>query len=128
MNENEDIKKIVVEITTCSDRRSDTNNTVELYIGGHEWELDLPYVDDFERGKTDVFDLDIPDGLNSSGFRFFCLKKSSHSGRDDDWCIQKVKLTINDKVVYEKDNIHTWLKDNTQTWCAPDFSYGQAGE
>ena len=128
MTNNEKIEKMVVEITTCSDRRSDTNNLVELYVGGHEWPLDLPYYDDFERGKTDTFDLDIPDGFNSSEIRYFCLKKSTHSGKDDDWCIQKVKVTINGKVVYEKDNIHAWLKDNEQTWCAPGFNYGQAGE
>ncbi|NHJ05145.1 MAG: hypothetical protein EAX90_09990 [Candidatus Heimdallarchaeota archaeon] len=128
MSEFEKIEKIVVEITTCSDRKSDTNDAIILYVGGHEWALDLPYYDDFEKGKTDVFDLDIPEGMNSSQIRYFCLKKKSHTNKDDDWCLSKIKVTINDKVIYERDKIHHWLKDNELSWCAPDFTYGQAGE
>ena len=128
MTEVEKIEKMVVEITTGKARKSDTDNPVELYIGGHEWNLDIPNCDDFERGKTDKFELEIPDGMDSTWFRYFCLKKNTHTGKDDDWNIDKIKVIINDKVVYEKENINAWLKDNHTSWCAPGFSYGSAAD
>ncbi len=121
----EEIKKIVIEITTCKERRSDTDNPVELYVGGHTWELDISKHDEFEKGKTDVFTLDVPAGLNSNDFRYLCLRKKSRS-KEDDWCIEKIKLIINDTVVYEKGSLKAWLKYDKTSWCAPDFSYGAA--
>ena len=56
----EKIAKIVIEITTCDVRKSDTDNLVELYVGGHTWDLDIAKHDEFEKGKTDVFELDVP--------------------------------------------------------------------
>jgi len=128
MTEYEKIEKIVVELTTCDDkRRSSTDDAIEMYVGGHEWDIDKPHYDDFERGKTDSYDLDVPAGMNSSAFRYLCFKKKAH-GKDDDWCLKKVKLTINDKVVYEKDNLNAWLNASKTSFCCPDFKYGQAGE
>lgn len=125
----EKIDKIVIEITTCSEkRRSSTDDPIILYVGGHEWDLDKPHYDDFERGKTDSYDLDVPAGMNESDFRYLCFKKRIQTAKDDDWCLEKIKLMINDKVVYEKDNLNTWLKGEKSSFCAPDFKYGQAGE
>ena len=122
----EKIEKIVIEITTCKDRRSDTDNPVELYVGGHTWELDIQKHDEFEKGKTDVFELNVPANFDSSNFRYLCLKKKIRS-KDDDWCIEKIKLIVNDKVVYEKSSLHAWLKHDKTSWCAPDFTYGASG-
>lgn len=122
----EKIEKLVIEVTTCKERRSDTDNAVELYVGGSKWQLDIAKHDEFEKGKTDVFELDVPDGLNSSDFRYLCLRKKTFS-KDDDWCIEKIKLIVNDKVVYEQDSLNAWLKEDKTSWCAPGFSYGQAG-
>ena len=122
----EKIEKIVIEITTCKERKSDTDNAVELYVGGHKWQLDIAKHDEFEKGKTDVFELDVSAGLNSSDFRYLCLRKKTHT-KDDDWCIEKIKLIINDNVVYEQDSLDAWLKHNKTSWCAPGFTYGAAG-
>ncbi|MHA1462920.1 MAG: PLAT/LH2 domain-containing protein [Candidatus Heimdallarchaeota archaeon] len=125
----EKIDKIVIELTTCSEKRkSSTDDPVILYTGGHEWDLDKPHYDDFERGKTDSYNLDVPAGMDSSYFRYLCFKKRTRTAKGDDWCLDKIKLTINDKVVYEKDSLNAWLKGEKTSFCAPDFKYGQAGE
>jgi len=127
-NKYEPIQEIILEITTGSKRKDATDDAVILDIGGHSWELDLPKYDDFERGKTDHYELAVPEGMDSSWFRFLCFKKKGDLQRDDEWLLAKVKLTINSKVVYEKDNLNALLKVDRNRWCAPDFSYGKAGE
>ncbi len=124
----EKIEKLVIEITTCEERRSDTDNPVELYVGGHKWQLDMPKYDEFEKGRTDVFELDVPDNFDSSNFQYLCFRKKTYTGKDDDWCIEKIKLIVNDVNVYEKDSLNAWLKGEKTSWCAPDFTYGKAGE
>ncbi|MEA2071185.1 MAG: PLAT/LH2 domain-containing protein [Asgard group archaeon] len=126
--EYEDIESIQIEITTCSKWFASTDNPVELYIGEHEWILDVENIDDFERGNTDTFDLEVPEDMDSSWFHYLCFRKRKYLGKDDNWCIKKIKLTVNGKVVYEKDNLNAWLQENNLSWCAPDFKYGQAGE
>ncbi|MFW9924922.1 MAG: PLAT/LH2 domain-containing protein [Candidatus Thorarchaeota archaeon] len=122
----EKINSITLEITTGTQRRSSTDDRIELYIGSHKWLLDIQNHDDFEKGKTDVYKLDVPKGMDSSWFRYLCLKKISKSVSDDDWLLDKIKLTINGNLIYEKAKINHWLKDNETSWCAPDFKYGNA--
>jgi len=125
--EYEKINKIVVEITTGSERQSSTDDEVQLTIGSHKWLLDLPQYDDFEKGKKDIFELDVPPGMDASWFRFFCLIKKAR-GKDDNWHLVKLTVKINDNVVYEKAGFNVWLKADNPRWCAPGFNYGKAGE
>ena len=125
--EYEKITKIVIEITTGHDRRSSTDDLIVLNIGPHKWELQKPQYDDFEKGKTDSYELDVPEGMDSSWFRFFCLDKKAH-GKDDDWNLVKLVVKINDKIVYEKSDLDAWLNQLKPSWCAPEFNYGKAGE
>ena len=76
---------------------------------------------------TDIYELDVPQGLDSSWFRFFCLDKKNR-GRDDDWNLVKLVVKINDKIVYEKSDLDVWINAAHPSWCAPGFNYGQAGE
>lgn len=122
------IKTIILEITTGKKSRSGTNDLISLQIGGHQWILDKPRYDDFERGKTDIYELDVPPGMDASWFRFLCFQKKIQSGKDDDWQIEKIVLTINGKVVYEKANLDIWMKADRPRWCAHEFTYGKAGE
>ncbi|NHJ48866.1 MAG: hypothetical protein FK733_13865 [Asgard group archaeon] len=124
----EKITKVVLELTTCKKFRASTDDAIEIYIGEHEWDLDVPFYDDFEKGKTDTYDLEVPDGMDSSWFHYFCLRKKAPALKEDDWCLEKIKLTINDKVVYEFGPAEIWLKQVAQSWCAPGFTYGKAGE
>ena len=125
--EYEKINKIVIEITTGSERQSSTDDEVQLTIGSHKWLLDLPQYDDFEKGRTDVFELDVPNGMDASWFRFFCLVKKTRA-KDDNWQIVKLIVKINDNIVYEKAGLNAWLKTDNPRWCAPGFNYGKAGE
>ncbi|NPD90562.1 MAG: hypothetical protein HGN29_17765 [Asgard group archaeon] len=124
---NDKIEKITLEIETCSKWHSSTDDPIELYIGDHEWILDKPQTNEFERGQKDTFNLEVPSGIDPSWFNYLCLRKHVGAIRGDDWCLKAIKLEINDKIVYEKDNINVWLKGNKKHWCAPGFTYGQAG-
>jgi hypothetical protein len=125
--EYEDIESIKVIIKTARKWRCDTDDPVEIYVGGHTWELDNPQQDDFERGQIDTFDLEVPVGMDASWFRYFCIRKRSHISKDDNWCIEDVKVIINGDVVYEKEDVNVWLEKEKNSWCAPGFDYGQAG-
>lgn len=125
--EYEKINKIVVEITTGKERKSATDDLIRLNIGSHQWELNTANYDDHEKGITDIYELDVPPGLDSSWFRFFCLDKKG-SGRGDDWNLVKLVVKINDKIVYEKSDLDVWINAANPSWCAPGFNYGQAGE
>ena len=76
MTENEDaceiVSKMKLTLTTGKKWGSSTDDPVKVFIGEHSWELTHPYCDDFEKGKTDVFNLDIPEGLTSDWFQYFC--------------------------------------------------------
>ncbi|NHJ85037.1 MAG: hypothetical protein FK734_06215 [Asgard group archaeon] len=124
----EKTESIVIELTTGTSRKSATDDPIELYIGSHDWLLHKPKYDDFEKGKTDVYELDVPAGMDSSWFRYLCFRKKTKSGKDDSWQLMKIKLIINGKVVYEKDKLDAWLVGAKSSYCAPGFSYGRAGE
>lgn len=123
----EKIKKITIEITTGDKPGSSTDDEIQLNIGSHKWILDKPNYDDFERGKTDIYELDVPAGMDASWFRFLCFQKK-HAGKENPWLLDKITLKINDQLIYEKENLGVWLKADKPRWCAPDFSYGKAGE
>ncbi|NHJ39148.1 MAG: hypothetical protein FK731_03885 [Asgard group archaeon] len=124
----EKIEKIVIEITTGKKPGSSTDDEIQLNIGSHKWILDKPKHNDFEKGKTDVFELDVPPGMDSSWFRFLCFEKKVRFGRDDPWLLDKIILKVNDQIVFERANINIWIKADNKRWCAPTFSYGKAGE
>jgi hypothetical protein len=118
------ISKMKIKVTTAKDRKSGTDDPIKLYIGEHDWELDHPFCDDFEKGRTDEFDLDIPDGFTSDWFQFLCLKKERDI-QSDNWKLQRIVVEINDRVIYDSGDIEFWFKAGQNTWCARDFSYGK---
>ncbi len=128
MSEDEDmceiINKMKVTITTADERGSGTDDPIKLYVGEHTWELDHPFCDDFEKGKTDSFDLDIPEGLTSDWFQYFCIKKE-YDIRSDKWQLRRVILEINDRVIYDSGEMEFWFESGKSTWCAKDFFYGK---
>lgn len=128
MTDNEDaceiINKMKLTMTTGKKWGSSTDDPIRLNIGEHSWDLDHPYCDDFEKGKTDVFDLDIPEGLTSDWFQYFCFKKD-HPIIGDKWLLTGVKLEINDRVIYESGEIEIWFDGSTTQWCVPNFNYGK---
>jgi hypothetical protein len=118
------ISKMNVKVITAKDRKSGTDDPIKLYIGEHEWELDHPFCDDFEKGRTDEFDLDIPEGFTSDWFQFLCIKKEGDI-KSDNWKLQRLIVEINDRVIYDSGDIEFWFKPGQSTWCARDFNYGK---
>ncbi|NHJ48093.1 MAG: hypothetical protein FK733_09925 [Asgard group archaeon] len=128
MEETEDVCEIIskmkIIVTTAKDRKSGTDDPIKLYIGEHDWELDHPFCDDFEKGRIDEFDLDIPQGFTSDWFQFLCIKKERDI-KSDNWKLQRVVVEINDRVIYDSGDIEYWFKPGQSTWCAKDFVYGK---
>lgn len=128
MSEDEDMCEVINEmsitITTANERGSGTDDPIKLFIGEHTWELNHPFCDDFEKGKTDTFNLDIPQGLTSDWFQYFCIKKE-HDIHSDKWQLRHVILKINDRVIYDSGDLEFWFKAGVSTWCAKDFFYGK---
>ena len=124
----EKIESITITITTGNTKKSATDDSVMLQIGGHKWQIDKPNYDDFEKGKTDSYDLEIPEGMDSSWFRFLCFQKKNLTGKSDDWEMEKVVLMVNGNIVYEKAGLKAWLTFDKPRYCAPGFNYGKAGE
>jgi len=128
MTEDEDtceiISKMRVTVTTANERKSGTDDPIKLYIGEYTWDLNHPFCDDFEKGRTDVFDLDIPKNFTSDWFQYFCLKKGRDIGHDK-WQLRRIVLEINDRVIYDSGDIDIWFDKGKSTWCAKDFFYGK---
>ena len=126
MSEDTDMCEIInqmkVTITTSNKRGSGTDDPIRLYIGEYSWELDHPFCDDFEKGKTDDFDL--PEGLTSDWFQYLCLKKE-HAIQADKWILRKFILEINNRIVYDSGELEYAFEGGITTWCAKDFFYGK---
>ena len=56
----EPIRRLIVDIRTADERFAGTDDPVMLSIGGYSFPLDNPSRDDFERNRTDRFDLTLP--------------------------------------------------------------------
>lgn len=54
------VSRITVDITTQDQLFAGTDDPIQLQIGGQSFKLDNPDQDDFERGNTDRFEIDIP--------------------------------------------------------------------
>ncbi|MEA2070868.1 MAG: hypothetical protein U9O98_06205 [Asgard group archaeon] len=113
-----------VILTTGKKWRSSSDDPVKLYIGEHNWILDHPFCDDFEKGKTDTFELEIPEGLTSDWFQYFCLKKEKSLGGDK-WLLKRVKFEVNGREIYDSGEIDIWFTDGKSSWCAKNFYYGK---
>ncbi|MBN1331237.1 MAG: hypothetical protein JXA54_17345 [Candidatus Heimdallarchaeota archaeon] len=128
MSEDTDMCEIInqmkVTITTSNKRGSGTDDPIKLYVGDYAWDLDHPFCDDFEKGRTDEFELDIPKGMTSDWFQYFCLKKE-HTIRSDNWILSRVVVEINNRIIYDTGEIEFNFSGGKNTWCARDFFYGK---
>ena len=117
------INKIKLTITTSNKRGSGTDDPIKLYIGEHFWELKHPFCNDFEKGKTDVFNLDVPENMTSDWFQYFCMKKDvAVKGK---WILSRVKFEVNGRLIYDSGKIDYVFARGKTTWCAKDFFYGK---
>ena len=80
-----------VRISTGRRRYSQTDDAVYLDVGTREWLLDNIARDDFERGRTDDFDLTVHDGMQRSDIRKIGLRKAGTNG----WRPERVRVFLN---------------------------------
>jgi len=120
----EKIESIVLLLRTKQKRFAAKRDIpFDFYIGRHKWRLANPRVEELDKGNKGVFDLAVPAEMTSEWFRYLCLKKPQQKSKDD-WYILELKLEINGKVVYHKENTEIKIKADSTSWCAPDFDFG----
>lgn len=85
------VTSLKVKLQTSSAQHSGTNDPVYFGIGTREWLLDTDR-DDFEPGQTQVYDLRISTGLDTSHIQAIQLRKEGVDG----WKPQSIEVWVND--------------------------------
>jgi hypothetical protein len=109
------VNQLRAEITTGDVSNAGTDDDVRLTLGGRSWNLDNPGKDDFERGDTNVFDLDPGTGLyvaSISSIRIHKAPDGSYGG----WRLGGVRLRVNGQTLYNNQQINQWLEDDDRDW------------
>ncbi|MGH2386194.1 MAG: PLAT/LH2 domain-containing protein [Candidatus Limnocylindria bacterium] len=111
------VSRLRVKITTADVTWAGTDDDVTLTLAGRSWDLDNPDRDDFERGRTDTFDLDPDIGLYRSAIASVRIHKSP-DGIAGGWRLKGVELIVNGSTIYTNQSINRWLEDDHRTWSA----------
>lgn len=106
-----------VRVTTADVSWAGTDDDVTLTLAdGPSWNLDNS-ADNFERGKTDTFDLDPGTSLYRSHIHAIRIHKSP-DGFAGGWKLKGVELIVNGTTIYNNQSINRWLEDDHRTWSA----------
>jgi hypothetical protein len=98
------IKSLKLQVTTRKDRGAGTDNAVYFDIGPLAWRLNKSWHNDFERGRTDTYNLPLPSGvvLSSDDILWLRLHKKgiigatgTGDGFDGAWHPQSILLIVN---------------------------------
>lgn len=121
----EPLTSLRVEVKTSNASYAGTDDDVFVRInGGERYKLDKPAYDDFERGDRDTYSIPI-DAITAAprlgDIRYLQIEKS-RDGLAGGWKLGGVKLFGNDRLLYSKAAIETWLEDSHRTWRAPGFT------
>ena len=111
------VSRLRVKITTADVTWAGTDDDVTLTLAGRSWDLDNPDRDDFERGRTDTFDLDPGIGLYRSAIASVRIHKSP-DGIAGGWRLKGVEVIVNGSTIYNNQSINRWLEDDQRTWSA----------
>ena len=111
------VSRLRVKITTGDVTWAGTDDDVTLTLAGRSWDLDNPDRDDFERGRTDTFDLDPGIGLYRSAIASVRIHKSP-DGIAGGWRLKGVEVIVNGSTIYTSQSINRWLEDDQRTWSA----------
>lgn len=124
------VTSLLVETKTSNVQWANSNAEIYFDIGTREWRLDDPARDDFERNRTDTFNLQELGDLRMSDIRKIALR---HTG-EDGWLPESIKVYVNDpqksNAPYYEGSIQMWLdggqganlpNQNGPHWEAPDF-------
>ncbi len=110
------VNTLFIEVTTSNDWWSGTDDNVSLEMGGRTWDLDTPWVNDFEAGDTNLFDLDPGTGLRRADIDQIRIRKSPDGFFAGGWKLKGLKIEINGATLYNNQNIEQWLKGSDRTF------------
>jgi hypothetical protein len=117
INDRSLISTLQVKITTADVSWAGTDDDVTITLAGRSWNLDNDDHDDFERGHTDIFNLDPGSGLYISDIRSVRVMKSG-DGVAGGWKLKGVQISANGNVIYNNQAINKWLEDDDRVWSA----------
>ena len=111
------VDSLRVRVRTADVAWAGTDDDVTLTMAGRSWSLDNDGHDDFERGHTDVFDLDPGTDLRLGDLRSVRIHKSS-DGFAGGWKLGGVEVVANGTTVFSDWSVDRWLEDDHRTWTA----------
>lgn len=116
------VTELTVEVKTKDKRFAGTDDDIHLQIGGHDFLLDNPDKDDFERGNTDVFRLAVPGrGLDLEWLRqlgSLCVTKTEDSFWGGGWSFEGIKILGHGPTpLYENPDVDVSLDGDDNQWC-----------
>ncbi len=117
INEKALVNTLQIKITTADVAWAGTDDDVTLTLAGRNWNLDNEGHDDFERGNTDIFDLDPSTGFYRSDIHAIRIHKSP-DGVAGGWKLEGVELIVNGSSIFNNQAVNRWLEDDDRTWSA----------
>jgi len=109
------VNELIVKVTTADVSWAGTDDDVTFYMGGRSWNLDNPWLNDFERGRTNTFRLDPGVGLYRSMLNTIRIHKSP-DGIAGGWKLKGLQIFINGTRIYNNQSINKWVEDNDRDW------------
>ncbi len=110
------VNTLSIEVTTADVSNAGTNDDVTLKLAGKSWNLDNAG-DDFERGDTNVFNLDPDTNFKVADITTITITKSS-DGCYGGWKLKGLKLIVNGNTIYNNQSINKWLEDDNRIFTA----------
>ena len=120
------VKNLAVRITTRDLRGAGTNNAVYFDVGPWSWRLNNRWRDDFERSRTDTFNLKVPEGFALSDIIWLRLHKKgllgvtgTRDGLTGAWHPERITLLVNG-VECASEEVSEALNSRRWFWRKPD--------
>ncbi|KPK55646.1 MAG: hypothetical protein AMS22_03690 [Thiotrichales bacterium SG8_50] len=109
------VNRLQVKVTTADVSWAGTDDNVRIYLGGRSWNLDNPGRNDFERGRTDTFDLDPGTSLYRPMISSIRIYKSP-DGIAGGWKLKGLQIFVNGVRIYNNQSINKWMEDDDRNW------------
>lgn len=98
------VTSLALKVTTANLRGAGTDNAVYFDVGPWSWRLNQRWRNDFERGHTDIFTLDVPKGFTLGDIVWLRLHKKglfgitgTRDGFTGAWHPEQIVLLVNGK-------------------------------
>ena len=96
------VSSLAAKVTTRNLRGAGTDNAVYFDVGPWSWRLNKPWRNDFERGHTHIFELDVPEGFALDDIVWLRLHKKglfgvtgTRDGFTGAWHPERIALLVN---------------------------------